>query len=159
VTGLARLSRRIDQGAEVLTSALLAAVVLINGLELAARNFFNHSFVWAYEVNLLLGAWVYFLGMTVVYHRRGDIMVEYLTGLLPAGARRAWVAVCNLVVLGVLAVIAWYAWVLIELQAGFRTTGLGIPNPWFTAPVLTGALLMALHVASQTGELLRRGRR
>jgi len=159
VTALARISRRIDQGAEVLTSALLAGVVLINGLELAARNLFNYSFVWAYEVNLLLAAWVYFVGMTVVYYRNADITVQYLTAFLPEGAQRIWVVACNLIVLAVLAVIAWYTWVLIELQTGFRTTGLGIPNPWFSAPVLAGAVLMAVHVASQTRDMLRRERR
>jgi TRAP-type C4-dicarboxylate transport system permease small subunit len=57
-----------------------------------------------------------------------------------------WLAVTHVAVLGVLAVIVWYCWVLIRLQSGFRTTGLGIPNPWFSAAVLVSAVLMALHV-------------
>ena len=143
---LARASRHLDLAAEVLTSALLVAIVLINGLELVGRNLFNYSFVWAHEVNLLLGTWTYFIGMTLVYSRNADITVEYFSNLLPAHARRAWIAVTRILVLAVLAVIVWYCWVLIKLQTGFRTTGLGIPNPWFSAAVLASAVVMALHV-------------
>jgi TRAP-type transport system small permease protein len=155
VSFLARASRQTDRTVEVVTSTLLGVVVLINGLELVARNFFNYSFVWAHELNLLLATWVYFLGMTMVYYRNADITVEYFTGLLPAGAQRIWIALCHLVVIGVLAVIAWYCAVLIHLQADFKTTGLGIPNPLFSAPVFLSALLMALHVMVHTQKIIR----
>jgi TRAP-type transport system small permease protein len=155
VTALARLSRHIDQAVEVLTSTCLAVIVVINGLELLARNFFNYSFAWAHEVNLLVACWVYFVGMTMVYYRNADITVEYFSMLLPPRAQRVWLVVCNLAVLGVLAVIVWYCWVLMRLQTGFRTTGMGIPNPWFSAPVLLSGLIMALHVAHHTAEIIR----
>ena len=153
---LARASRHLEQAAEVVTSALLVVIVLVNGLELVGRNFFNYSFVWAHEVNLLLGTWTYFVGMTLVYARNADITVEYFSNLLPPRAHRAWLVVCNLAVLCVLAVIAWYGWVLMSLQYGFRTTGLGIPNPAFSAAVFVSALLMALHVTHHSAEILRR---
>ena len=143
---LARASRHLDLAAEFVTSALLAVIVLINGLELVGRNFFNYSFVWAHEVNLLLATWTYFIGMTLVYSRNADITVEYFSNLLPGRARRVWIGVTHVVALGVLAIIVWYSWVLIQLQTGFRTTGLGIPNPWFSAAVLVSAVMMALHV-------------
>lgn len=144
---LARSSRQLDRAAEVVTSALLFAIVLVNGLELVGRNLFNYSFVWAHEVNLLLGTWTYFIGMTLVYSRNSDITVEYFSNLLPAHAQRVWILICNIIVLGVLAVILWYCWVLMQLQTGFRTTGLGIPNPWFSAAVFASAVIMAVHVA------------
>ena len=149
---LARASRHLDLAAEVVTSALLAAIVLINGLELVGRNLFNYSFVWAHELNLLLATWTYFIGMTLVYSRNGDITVEYFTNLLPVRARRVWIAVTHVAVLCVLAVIIWYCWVLMQLQWGFRTTGLGIPNPWFSAAVFVSAVLMVLHVVPRVVE-------
>jgi TRAP-type C4-dicarboxylate transport system permease small subunit len=152
VSPLARASRHLDLAAEVVTSALLVAIVLINGLELVGRNFFNYSFVWAHEVNLLLGTWTYFIGMTLVYSRNADITVDYFSNLLPERARRVWIAITHVVVLCVLAVIIWYCWVLIRLQTGFRSTGLGIPNPWFSAAVLVSAVLMALHVLPRVVE-------
>jgi TRAP-type C4-dicarboxylate transport system permease small subunit len=152
VSALARTARHLEQAAEVITSTLLAIIVLVNGIELVGRNFFNYSHVWVHEVNLLLGTWTYFIGMTLVYSRNADITVEYFTNLLPERGRRIWLAICNVVVLGVLAVIAWYCWVLMQLQWGFRTTGLGIPNPWFSAAVFASALVMAVHVTHHTLE-------
>jgi len=156
VTFLARASRHLEQAAELVTSALLVIIVLVNGLELIGRNFFNYSFVWAHEVNLLLGTWTYFIGMTLVYAKNADITVEYFSNLLPPPAHRVWLVVCNIVVLGVLAVIAWYCWILMQLQYGFRTTGLGIPNPAFSSAVFASAIVMALHVAHHSAEVLRR---
>ena len=156
MTVLARASRHLELAAEVVTSTLLVIIVLINGLELVGRNFFNYSFVWAHELDLLLGTWTYFIGMTLVYAKNADITVEYFSGLLPPRAHRVWLIVCNAVVLGVLAVIVWYCWILIRLQYGFRSTGLGIPNPAFSAAVLVSALLMATHVAHHSAEILRR---
>lgn len=156
MTALARASRHLELAAEVVTSTLLVIIVLINGLELVGRNFFNYSFVWAHEVNLLLGTWTYFIGMTLVYAKNADITVEYFSNLLPPRAHRVWPVVCNAVVLGVLAVIVWYCWILIRLQYGFRTTGLGIPNPAFSTAVLVSAVLMATHVAHHSAEILRR---
>ena len=153
---LARASRHLELAAEVVTSTLLVVIVLINGLELVGRNFFNYSFVWAHEVDLLLGTWTYFIGMTLVYAKNADISVEYFSNLLPARAHRAWLVLCNAVVLGVLVVIVWYCWILIRLQYGFRTTGLGIPNPAFSAAVLVSAVLMMTHVAHHSAEILRR---
>ena len=152
MSALARASRHLDLAAEAVTSSLLAAIVLINGLELVGRNLFNYSFVWAHEVNLLLATWTYFIGMTLVYSRHADITVDYFTNLLPERGRRAWIAATHVVVLCVLAVIVWYCWVLIRLQTGFRTTGLGIPNPWFSAAVLVSAVVMAMHVLPRVVE-------
>ncbi|MFN2643826.1 MAG: TRAP transporter small permease [Burkholderiales bacterium] len=156
MTFLARASRHLEQAAEVVTSTLLAGIVLVNGLELVGRNFFNYSFVWAHELNLLLGTWTYFIGMTLVYAKNADITVEYFSNLLPPRAHRVWLVACNAAVLGVLAVIIGYCWVLMQLQYGFRTTGLGIPNPAFSLAVFASAIVMALHVAHQSAEILRR---
>ena len=153
---LARASRQADRAVEALTSTLLALIILVNGLELVGRNFFNYSFVWAHEINLLLGSWVYFVGMTMVYYRNADITVEYFSGLLPERGQRIWIAVCNVVTLGVLAVIAWYCGVLMLLQLPFKTTGMGIPNPFFSAPVFVSALIMGLHVSVQTMDILKK---
>jgi TRAP-type C4-dicarboxylate transport system permease small subunit len=152
---LAHFSRQVDLAVEALTSTLLAVIVVVNGGELVARNFFNYSFAWAHEVNLLLATWTYFAGMAMVVYRKGDITVEYFSSLLPARARRAWIVLVNFVVLGVLVTIIWYCWVLMKLQAGFKTTGLGIPNPWFSAAVFAGCAVMLFHGVVQTLEALK----
>jgi len=133
-----------------LTCVLLAFVVGANAWEIAYRALANQSLHWLYEVNLLLANWIYFLGICLVYWRRRDIVIDFLVDRLPAGPRRVYQSVINLVVIGVLAVIAWYGAVLMRLQAPDSTMGVGIWNPLFTLPVVLGALLMALIVLHHT---------
>lgn len=139
-TTIAGLCRLIDAA----TCLMLAAIVAIGALELAGRNFFNHSFVWAHECALLLASWVYFLGICIVYQHKGDVTVGFLVDRLGPTARRLWAAVCHLTGAVFFAIVAVHGWELLKLQAPFRTTGLGIPNPAFSAPVVVGAAILVL---------------
>lgn len=141
---LSRPIAAICDAIDVATCTMLAAIIAINALELAGRNLFNHSFVWVHEVAMLLANWVYFLGICTVYRRKGDVVVVFLTDRLPPGPRRAWTAACHLASAVFFAVVAVYGWELLKLQAPFRTTGLGIPNPAFSAPVAIGGVVLAL---------------
>src|SRR5262245_58570859 len=145
----ARVSAAIDAVLDAGTMACLAIVVSINGVELVARNLANHSFVWAHEVNLLLANWMYFLGIVLVYRRGGDVVVGFVFDRLGPDARRFWAVACHVLSAAVFALIAVEGWALIELQWPFRTTGLGIPNPAFSAPVAIGGALLVVILAER----------
>lgn len=136
---------------------MLAIIVMIGGVELVARNLFNHSFVWAHEVTMLLGNWVYFLGICIVYDHRGDVTMSAFTRLLRGRARTVWAVTVHLASAFLFAVIAWYGWELIKLQAPFRSTGLGVPNPAFSAPVAIGAVVLVLLCLRHAATDLRGG--
>ncbi len=131
--------------AEVAAAAILVVIFVINGLEICARStYFNHSFDWIYEVNLLLGAWLYFLGIVPVYYRGGDVTLRGYETVLTGRAREIYRAILELVTATAFGVLAWFAWILIELQLPFRTPGMRIPNALFTAPVFLGLCAIAL---------------
>jgi len=148
----------LDRVAELGTSLALVAIVMINGMEIVGRTFFSHSFIWLYETNLLLGNWLYFLGICLVYARNGDITVDALLRLFGDGAQRVYLILVNAAGILTLAVIAWFGWELIKLQMPFRSVGFGIPNPLFSAPVMVSAVLMAVILVKQTLDLWRDGR-
>jgi TRAP-type C4-dicarboxylate transport system permease small subunit len=148
--GLGRALAAIDGLVAALTCALLAFVVGATAWEIALRALANQSLHWLYEVNLLLANWIYFLGICLVYWRKRDIAIDFLVERLPAGRRRIYQTVINIVVIGVLAVIAWYGGALMRLQAPDSTMGVGIWNPLFTLPVVLGAVLMALAMLHHT---------
>ena len=151
---LARAAAAIESALDVVTMACLAIVVAINGVELVARNFANHSFVWAHEINLLLANWMYFLGICLVYRRGGDVVVGFIFDHLPPRARRAWTIACHVISAAVFALIAVEGRVLIELQWPFRSTGLGIPNAAFSAPVAIGGALLVVILADRIAAAL-----
>src|SRR5205085_3509236 len=94
--------------------------------------------------------WMYFLGICLVYYRNSDITIDIALQLFDAEGKRLYLIFINLVSVATLMVIAWYGLGLIQLQWPFRTTGLHVPNPLFTAPVVIGAVAMMLIVAKQS---------
>jgi TRAP-type C4-dicarboxylate transport system permease small subunit len=142
MTKLAGLLRATDRivvcGTLTISITALAAIVLINALEIVSRTFFHISFAWIYETNLLLAAWTYFLGIVPVYARNGDVSVVGLRLLLPRNRQATFDRVIYVVCMVTFAIAAWFTWELIELQLPFRTPGSGLPNAAFTAPILLG---------------------
>jgi TRAP-type C4-dicarboxylate transport system permease small subunit len=127
----------------VVTALLLSALVVDNLVEMAARALFHTSIGWVFEVNLLLAIWLYFLGIYQVYYKRGDISVDVVTRRLPPAAQR-WIGIAiDVIIVATLLMICWYSRNLIAVQWPFKTPGLRLPNPLFTAPVAIGSILMA----------------
>jgi TRAP-type C4-dicarboxylate transport system permease small subunit len=147
---LGRILDLVDGLVAALTCGLLAFVVAANAWEIALRAIANQSLHWLYEVNLLSANWIYFLGICLVYWRKRDIAIDFLTDRLPAGPRRLYQSLVNLVVVCVLAVIGWYGIELMRLQAPDYSMGVRIWNPLFTLPVALGAVLMALATLYHT---------
>ena len=128
----------------VITNLLLAMLVLNNLFEMTARGLWNTSIGWVFEINLLLAIWLYFLGIFQVYSRRGDISVDVIMRKATLSMQR-WVAILiDIVIVGTLMMISWYAMQLMMVQWPFKSPGLRLPNPLFTAPVVIGSVLMAL---------------
>ncbi|MCC6193086.1 MAG: TRAP transporter small permease subunit [Burkholderiales bacterium] len=150
---LAACNRASYRVCVVVTALLLSALVLDNLVEMAARAFFDASVVWVFEVNLLLAIWLYFLGIYQVYFRRGDISVDILLRRMPASVQR-WIGIAiDVTIVGTLLMIFWYSHNLIAVQWPFKSPGLHLPNPLFTAPVAIGSILMA---ATMLERLLQR---
>lgn len=146
---LGQLVWLIDKVEEFVTSGLLVYIVVINGMEIVTRLFFNSSLFFVYENNLLLANWVYFIGICLVYNRRRDIVIEFFYDFLSRRNQRILMIVIQIVIVVVLSVIAYYGYQLILVQSRFRTQGLGIPNHYFTLPVIIGAVSMILIVVNQ----------
>jgi TRAP-type C4-dicarboxylate transport system permease small subunit len=116
MTGLLRTTDRIVvRGALGISVAALAAIVLINVLEIVSRTFFHVSYAWIYETNLLLAAWTYFLGIVPVYARNGDVSVVGLRLLLPHDKQAMFDRAIHVICTVTFAIAAWFTWELIEL--------------------------------------------
>ena len=146
---LARLTGGIDAGFQGLTALLLVILVSLNGIEVVSRSYFNYSLFWAFELYQLLGNWMYFVGVTLVYHRAEDITLDYFYGRMGARRQRQAQLVIHVVSAVTLLVLAWYGAKLLWLQSETRTTGLGIPNHYYSMPVLLSAVVMTLGIARQ----------
>jgi TRAP-type C4-dicarboxylate transport system permease small subunit len=132
---------------DIATCTMLAAIVVIWGAEVVARNLFNYSLVWVQESAVLLASWIYFLGICLVYQHKGDITVDFFKSVLGIRLQHAWAVACHVVSGVVFAVVAVQAWELVKLQAPFRTSGMGLPNALFSMPVMIGSIVLVLITA------------
>ena len=143
-----QMLRRFNQEAYrvcvVFTNLLLAGLVINNLIEMSARGFWHTSIGWVFEVNLLVAIWLYFVGIYQVYFRRGDISVDVIMRRASLRSQRLVAIAIDVVIVATLVMISWYAVQLMLVQWPFKTPGLRLPNPMFTAPVLIGGVLMAL---------------
>lgn len=158
---LRRLNRQLGRflallalGLSYTTALTLGLIVTLNAVEIAYRVFFRDSLTGLYETNLLLGTWVYFLGICPVYHRQGDITVDFLFNRLPLRLRRYAVAALHLITIGVLAVIFIYGGILIRQQLPFRTEGLGLPTLIYTLPLVISSAIVIVIALQQAVEIL-----
>jgi len=146
---LRRLTGAIDLAVEAITSSLLVGLIGLTAAEIIGRNLFDYSLFWAFEINQLLGNWMYFLGIGLIYHRAQDITLEFLFERLPPLLRRHGLLVIHVVSLVVLAILLAESIRLVEIQSERRTTGLGIRNHLYSLPILIGTAIMMLCVLRQ----------
>ena len=144
---LRRLTNVLDALVEAITSGLLAALIMLTVAEIVGRNFFSYSLFWAFEINQLLGNWMYFLGIGLIYHRAQDITLDLFFERLRPETRRYGLLGIHILSLVVLSVLAYESVLLVDIQSERRTTGLGIRNHLYSLPILIGVLIMMLCVA------------
>jgi TRAP-type C4-dicarboxylate transport system permease small subunit len=139
------LSRELNRVAEWVMAALLAALAVLVGAQIAGRFLFGYSIFWSDELARFLLVWSAFLGMSVGMRRGAHPAVDSLVRALPpAGARVALAAgvACSLlfflVMVGHGALLVQRTWLQHSPSLGLR---MGLP--YLAVPV--AGLLMGLH--------------
>jgi TRAP-type C4-dicarboxylate transport system permease small subunit len=142
------LSRELNRAAEGAMAALLAAMTLLVGAQIAGRFLFDYSLFWSDELARFLLIWIAFLGMSIGVRRGAHPGMDSLTRALPPRCRRAvaFVALAGcllffLMMVGHGTLLALRTWAQRSPSLGLR---MGIP--YLAVPV--AGLLMLLHTAA-----------
>lgn len=151
--GLERVVRAIDRVEEVATSVILVIVIVINGMEIFSHSVLNQSLHWVYEINLLLGNWIYFLGICLVYYNKKDIVLEIVDRFISEETLKIYLIFINAIIVVILSLIIYYGWLLLFIQAKTKSMDLGIPNFYFSMPVVIGSVSIILIVVKQSFDL------
>ena len=72
---------------EVILVVLLICMVLIMGIQVAARYCLNHSLDWSEELTQYLFVWAAFLSISYCVKKRISIKIEQFIGILPEKAK------------------------------------------------------------------------
>lgn len=133
---------------------LMAFVVF---LQFFSRYVLNSSFSWTEEIARYLLMWVTFVGSAVAMRRRNHIAVEVLHQFVPAPALRLLNFLIDVVVLGFVALLVWYAWQVTERMEIQRMTVFDLSMNIVYGGVLLGCLLMLWRAGQMFVANARRG--
>jgi TRAP-type transport system small permease protein len=105
--GIDKKYQKIEYLFVIVAGVLLFLTMFLLALNILTRSIFNQPIVGAYEIVVNLFAALVSLGFSYVQGQKGNIAVEVVTDLLPAGIQRVLVLAGYLIGLYVIGVIAW----------------------------------------------------
>ena len=121
-----------------IATVALALIAVATFCDVIARKVFNSGFTFTVEMTEMAMALIVFLGVGLVTHQRGHIVVDVLTLRLSERAR-VWLGlVTNILSLGFVLIMVWRLW----LQAAFILSK-GDTTPIWNIPLWPIAYLIA----------------
>jgi TRAP-type C4-dicarboxylate transport system permease small subunit len=136
----------IDWVVSALVVLAMAAMTSIVAVQVGLRYGLNDSLDWADEVSRLAFVWAVFLAIPLGIKRGAHVGIELLTGWLPGGLRRGLFRMMSLLVIALMAVVAWQAAILVRDQWDEPMSTLDVSVGLFMLPVAIGAVHSVLHL-------------
>jgi TRAP-type C4-dicarboxylate transport system permease small subunit len=133
----------------VVSMSCMAFIIFINALGIFSRYFFGRPIVWVNELTILIGTWLFYIGIGVLYARKEDITLDLIVNKMPGWMRRATDLVVNVMVLIFLAILAISSYKLIpfvSMSGSMLSFSLGISDVYYYIPVGIGAILIFIPV-------------
>lgn len=143
VRGVHRIGDGLNRLGEILCLVMLAAMVVITGLQIIFRFF--KALTWSEELARYLLVWSSFLGASCVYRSGGHISVTIVQNLLPPGGRRAVQVVVHLLCAVLFALMVYFGIIYAMKQARQLSPAMRIPMSYPYASIPAGGLMMLWH--------------
>ena len=137
-SGVGRLNERLTLWLARIAAVALGLIAVVTFCDVIARKVFNSGFTFTVEMTEMLMALIVFLGVGLVTHQRGHIVVDVLT-LRLSERSRVWLGlVTNVLSLGFVLLMVWRLWI----QAAFITSK-GDTTPIWNVPLWPIAYVIA----------------
>jgi tripartite ATP-independent transporter DctM subunit len=137
----------IDRAAEsLIVAALLGELVLVLA-NVAARIYFQRSFLWTDEIARLALSILAFIGGAVAYRRRDHAFVRVILSRLPSRGERGCLALADVVVLFVAGLTGYASIEFLGSSWGEYTPIFQMPAALIALPLPIGMVLLILYAA------------
>ncbi len=126
-----------------IANGLLLAMLAINLANILSRLAFDKGIIWVFPWTGVLFTWCIFFAFYVIYRRGQDVAIDVLTRRLPDKARAVAEIVVMFLVICLMTVILWQAFVLLPRQVG-RIDMVGIQRYWLSVPLFVSCALILI---------------
>lgn len=144
-TILGRVDRYLETFLYYTSAGLLIAISCAVFYVVVARYFFDDPPLWAEDAPRVFFLWMVYLAIAVATKRGQNIRVTHFIDKFPARARLVTEIIMHILVLIMLAVLFWYAFPVLRLQAGGTMLSTGWSYVWAYIPLPLGCVLMTLY--------------
>lgn len=127
--------------------AMLSAMALIVGANVALRYLTAHSLPWADEAARYLMIWTTFGGAGLALRVGGHVAITNLHDTLPTLGQRLLRAAIVLVLLGFFAFMVWVGWTYAQRMQYQMTPAMRLPFFYVYLAMPVGFALMIAHLA------------
>ena len=140
---------------EYLCAGLLLVIVGVVFSNVVGRYFLRAPLRWSDEVAQFLFLWLSYLGALAALMAGRHYSFPNLIDMLPAKLRLAVKTLSDLIVVGMLGVLVWCGWLLVDLLGQQRSPAIDLPIYYVYAALPLVSLLMAAVVLYQIVARLR----
>jgi TRAP-type transport system small permease protein len=137
----------------VASMSCMAFIIFINGLGIFSRYFLNRPVVWVNELTILIGTWLFYIGIGVLYARKEDITLDLVVNKMPERVRRATEMAINamvLIFLIILTIVSYKLIPFVSMSGSMLSFSLGISDVYYYIPVGIGSILIFIPVLYKT---------
>jgi len=115
-TAFKKFMKVVDKTEDICLVVMFALMVIFIFLQIIMRFIVGHSLVWSEELGKFIFVWLSWLGISIGERRNEHIKITLLTDRLSPKWQKIFEIVAYLVLLVILAVIIYYAVILVEFQ-------------------------------------------
>lgn len=153
VRGIHKVSDWLDKFGAVLSLIMLAAMVIITGLQIVFRVLFE-ALTWSEELCRYLLVWSTFVGASCVYKHAGHINITIVQDLLPPKARKILKLLVQVVCGIFFVMMIYYGFIYVGKQGAQLSPAMRIPMSFMYAAIPVGGILMGWHAVDAILQLL-----
>ena len=127
----------------------MAFIIVINIYGVSSRYIFNQPVLYIQELTILIGVWLFFIGIGLFFKVKSDIMVEVLVKYFPRRLRLINDLFVDLLILLFVIILAWQTTKYIPILRGQSEShalsfALELPDEIFFYPIGLGAISIFL---------------
>lgn len=153
VRGIHKISDWLDKFGAAVSLIMLAAMVIITGLQIIFRIFFE-ALDWSEELCRYLLVWSTFVGASCVYKHAGHINITIVQDLLPPAGRKVLKLLVQLLCGAFFVMMIYYGFIYVGKQGTQLSPAMRIPMSYMYAAIPVGGILMGWHALDAILELL-----
>jgi TRAP-type C4-dicarboxylate transport system permease small subunit len=151
------VSRFFSRIEDLTLVSALVAMLLMALLQIFLRNFYDSGILWAESFLRVLVLWVAMLGAMVATRLNRHISIDLVARYLPPGLRLATESLMGCTSGVICAVIAWYAFRLVEFEYEDQTIAFAAVPNWVCQAILPfGFGVMALRFGARAVQVVWR---